>query len=86
MHLTPRLILLLTLPPLMWAGNAVVGRLAIDSISPILLNALRWQVALVLLLPLGWRALATAEARALIAARWKYLAILGLLGMGTYNA
>jgi drug/metabolite transporter (DMT)-like permease len=60
--------------------------MAIDSISPILLNALRWQVALLLLLPLGWKAVATAKARALIADRWKYLAILGLLGMGTYNA
>ena len=39
--LSPRLVLMLTLPPLLWAGNAVVGRLAIQSISPLWLNALR---------------------------------------------
>ena len=29
MNLTPRLATLLTLPPLLWAGNAVVGRLMV---------------------------------------------------------
>ena len=32
MQLTPRLALMLSVPPLLWAGNAVVGRLAIASI------------------------------------------------------
>jgi hypothetical protein len=39
MTLTPRLALLLTLPPLLWAGNAVVGRLVRDDIPPMALNA-----------------------------------------------
>lgn len=86
MRLSPKLLLLLTTPPLMWAGNAVVGRLVADSIGPIWLNALRWTLALAILLPLGHRVLATAEARAQIAARWPYLSMLGLLGIGTYNA
>lgn len=85
-RLTPRLALLLTLPPLMWAGNAVVGRLAAGHVPPLALNALRWLLALLLLLPLGWSALATREARREVLSRWRPLALLGLLGVGSYNA
>jgi drug/metabolite transporter (DMT)-like permease len=85
-RLTPRLVLLLTLPPMLWAGNAVVGRMAVGSVPPLALNALRWALASLLLLPLGWRALATPQARAQVAARWKELAVLGFLGVGCYNA
>lgn len=86
MQLTPRLVSFLLLPPMLWATNAVVGRIAIDSIGPLWLNALRWVVAFLILLPLGWRAVATAEARAQIRARWAHLAVLGLIGVGAYNA
>lgn len=85
MHLSPRLVVLLLLPPLLWAGNAVFARLAINSIGPLWLNALRWGLALLILLPLGWRALATPAARAQVGERWGYLAILGLIGVGAYN-
>lgn len=86
MHVTPRLALMLSIPPLLWAGNAVVGRIAIGAIDPLWLNALRWILAFALLLPLGWGALATPAARAAIAGRWRHLAVLGLLGVGAYNA
>jgi drug/metabolite transporter (DMT)-like permease len=86
MLLTPRLALLLTLPPLMWAGNAVIGRLMVGYAPPVLLNFIRWGGALLLLLPLGWRVFATADARAQVRARWPHLAMLGLLGVGMYNA
>ncbi|WP_374266788.1 DMT family transporter [Zoogloea sp.] len=86
MQLTPRLVLMLATPPAMWASNAVVGRMAIGSIDPLWLNALRWIVAFALLLPLGWAAIGTAAARAEIAARWKYLAVIGIIGVGAYNA
>ena len=75
--------LLLTLPPLLWAGNAVVGRLAVGSVPPLTLNFLRWALAALLLLPLGWRVL--REPRDILA-RWPHLMLLGLLGVGTYNA
>jgi len=84
--LTPRLALMLCVPPLLWAGNAVVGRVAIQSISPLWLNAVRWAIALAILLPLGWRAFATPERRAQLAVRWPYLALLSLTGVGAYNA
>ena len=86
MPLSPRLIVLMTLPPLLWAGNAVVGRLAVGHVTPQTLNAWRWGLTVLMLLPLGWRVLATAEARAAIAQRWRYLAALGLFGVAAFNA
>ena len=83
MTLTPRLALLLTTPPLLWAGNAVVGRLVRDAIPPMALNALRWALALLLLAPLARRVLADPRP---VLQRWKGLAVLGFLGMGCYNA
>ncbi|MEJ6000360.1 DMT family transporter [Paucibacter soli] len=83
MQLTPRLALLLTLPPLLWAGNAVVGRLMATSVPPLSLNAMRWALAFVLLLPLARGLFARLEQ---VRARWRYLALTGLLGMGCYNA
>jgi drug/metabolite transporter (DMT)-like permease len=73
-------------PPLLWAGNAVVGRLAAGHIAPQLLTALRWTIALALLLPLGWRVVGTRAAWARLAARWRYLAGLGLSGVALFNA
>ncbi|HZZ94863.1 MAG TPA: DMT family transporter [Usitatibacter sp.] len=74
---------LLTLPPLLWAGNAIVGSLVVGRIPPLTLNALRWILALILLLPLGWRVI--AHPRALLA-RWRYFASVGFFGIGCYNA
>ena len=68
MTLSPRLTVLMTLPPLMWAGNAVVGRSMAGSVPPLLLNAMRWGLALLLLLPLARRLL--REPAALLE-RWR---------------
>lgn len=84
--LTPRIALLLLVPPLMWAGNALVGRLLAGTLPPLALNALRWSTALLILLPLGGAVLATAARRREILARWRPLALLGGLGVGAYNA
>ncbi len=86
MTLTPRVTLLLTLPPFLWACNALVGRLLAGSVQPVLLNALRWLVVLLLLLPLAWGAVSTPARRAELYARWRPLSLLGLLGVGSYNA
>lgn len=75
--------LLLTVPPLMWAGNAVVGRMVNDLVPPITLNFLRWLVALLILLPLAGWVLRRDSAMWL---HWKRFALLGLLGVGCYNA
>ncbi|MBP8270647.1 MAG: DMT family transporter [Sphaerotilus sp.] len=86
MRLTPRLIIMLTMPPLLWAGNAVVGRMTVPHVPPLLLNAIRWGVVLLVLLVLGRRAIATDERRREILARWRPLTLMGLLGIGAYNA
>lgn len=86
MQLTPRLIAQLTLPPFLWAGNAVAGRLLVPLVPPLMLNALRWTGALILLLLLGRAAVATPARRAAILARWPYFVVLGALGVGAYNA
>ncbi len=55
MRLTLRMSLLLMLAPLMWAGNAVIGRLMVGQVPPLTLNFMRWSMTALLLLPLGWR-------------------------------
>jgi drug/metabolite transporter (DMT)-like permease len=82
-RLTARTAVLLTLPPLLWAGNAVVGRLIVGSVPPLTMNFLRWVLAALLLLPLGWRVLRTPGA---LRGRWPYLLLTGTLGVGMYNA
>ena len=59
--LTPRLILLMSVAPALWAGNVVVSRMALDSIGPLWLNLGRWGLALLLILPLSWRAFASPK-------------------------
>lgn len=83
MSLSPRLALMLTLPPLLWAGNAVVGRSVSAMVPPLMLNALRWSLAFVLLAPLARHLLQDLTP---LRARWRYFALSGLLGMGCYNA
>jgi drug/metabolite transporter (DMT)-like permease len=82
-RMTPRLVVLMTLPPLLWAGNAVVGRLMVDQVPPLTLNFLRWTLTALILLPLAWRAFTPLSN---ITQRWPYLMSVGLLGVGAFNA
>jgi drug/metabolite transporter (DMT)-like permease len=84
--LNARTTLFLLVPPLLWAANALLGRVLASSVPPLQLNAMRWGSALMLLLPLGWRALGSAQRRAEVLTRWQPLALLGLCGVGVYNA
>ncbi|MFM8576152.1 MAG: DMT family transporter [Limnohabitans sp.] len=81
--LSPVTALLLTVPPLMWAGNAVVGRLVSHLVPPITLNFLRWAVAFFILLPLAAWVLRRGAG---LWSHWRRFALLGLLGVGCYNA
>jgi drug/metabolite transporter (DMT)-like permease len=66
----------------MWAGNAVVGRLAADWIPPITLNWFRWALVLLLLLPVaGW----VLQRGSPLWRDWKRFALLGLLSVSSYN-
>ncbi len=74
---------LLIVPPLMWAGNAIVGRLMNGVVPPITLNFLRWALALLILLPwAGWVLRPGAQG---MWPHWRRFALLGLLSVGLYN-
>lgn len=82
-RLTPGTIVLLMVPPLLWAGNAVVGRMLNGLVPPMTLNFLRWALAFLLLLPLaGW----VLKPGSGLMKSWRRFALLGLLGVGLYNA
>ena len=82
-RISARTALLMTVPPILWAGNAVVGRLVVGSVPPLTLNFLRWLLAGLILLPLAWRVFTDPRA---ITSRWRHLLLLGLLGVGSYNS
>jgi drug/metabolite transporter (DMT)-like permease len=82
-RLTPRVAVLLTIPPLLWAGNAIVGRMVHEMVPPILLNFLRWAIAFLLLLPLAGPVFRPGSSLWL---HWRRYAVLGLFGIGLYNA
>jgi len=81
--LTPTAIALLVIPPLMWSGNAVVGRLVAPMVSPMTLNLLRWGIAFLLLLPLAGTVLRAGSG---LWPQWKRFAWLSLFSIGGYNA
>jgi drug/metabolite transporter (DMT)-like permease len=83
-QLTPATALLLVIPPLLWAGNAIVGRMVHTLVPPITLNFLRWAIALLILLPLGGAILFRPGSG--LWTHWRRFAALGLLGVGLYNA
>ncbi|MFC3684921.1 DMT family transporter [Hydrogenophaga luteola] len=82
-RLTPATAALLLVPPLLWAGNAVVGRLMQGSIPPITFNFLRWVLAFLMLLPLAAWVLAP---RSPVWAHSRRFAVLGLTSVALYNA
>ena len=82
-RLSPGTALLLATAPMLWAGNAVVGRMVHTLIPPATLNFTRWLLAFALLLPLAWRVLRPASP---LWPHWRRYALLGLLGIGSYNA
>jgi drug/metabolite transporter (DMT)-like permease len=81
--LTLRTAAILVVPPLMWAGNAVVGRLAGPLVPPVTLNFLRWAIAFLVLLPLAAWVLRPGGP---LQTHWRRYALLGLLSVGLYNA
>lgn len=75
--------LLLTFTALFWAGNSIVGRAARDVMPPVALAFWRWVLALLVLLPFAlpyprrdW---------SILRANWKWMLVLGVLGIGMFN-
>lgn len=84
MTLSYRTVLLLTVPPICWAANAVVGRAVVGEFPPLALSFLRWGLAFAILAPFAWRALLAQ--RGLIRSHWPVVLATGLLGVGAYNS
>lgn len=81
--LTASTIALLSIPPLLWAGNAIIGRLINQAIPPMTLNFVRWSLAFLLLLPFAYTIFKPGSGL------WRdarHYLLLGLLGIGLYNA
>ena len=82
-RLTPSTIVLLVLPPLLWASNAVVGRMVQGMVPPVMMNFIRWAIAFMVLLPLaGWVLKPGSD----MWRAWRRFSVLGLFGIGLYNA
>ncbi|MET0106792.1 MAG: DMT family transporter [Sedimenticola sp.] len=78
---TPQLLLALT--TLFWAGNAVVGKVAVGLISGIELSFWRWVIALVLLTPFAYKAV--MKDLAYYRRHWLMMLLLGFLSVSVYN-
>ncbi|TIV73511.1 MAG: DMT family transporter, partial [Mesorhizobium sp.] len=81
MHRAAYLFLLSTM--LLWGGNSVAGKLAVGHVSPMTLVFLRWVMAVLILLPVGWRTL--REDWPEVRSHWKLLAGLGACGFTIFN-
>lgn len=92
--LRPRTVLYLSLPPLLWASNAIVGRLSVAGgsplVSPLTLNFLRWAVMLVILAPIVWamtrRTPQVPGPLAAVRRDWRIFMAFGLLAIASYNS
>lgn len=74
---------LLTITAFLWSLNFVVGRGIQGQLPPLAMAFWRWALAFLVLLPFAaspmWRQ------RVIIAREWKILAVLGVLGAGSFN-
>ncbi len=75
--------ILLTLPPIFWAGNAVTARLLVGTVPPLALSFLRWAIALAIFLPFAWSAVRAH--RQTLRTQWRTVALIGVIGVGGYN-
>jgi drug/metabolite transporter (DMT)-like permease len=82
-RLSTSAIVYLVIPPLLWAGNAVVGRMVGALVSPMTFNLLRWTLAFLILLTLARQVLRRDSP---LWSQWRRFAVLGLLGTSGYNA
>jgi drug/metabolite transporter (DMT)-like permease len=81
--LTHQPYLLLCIAALCWAGNAIVGRLAVGHIPPVTLSFLRWALAFLIVLPFAWKHL-VHDWRALRGGLG-IMIVISVTGIGAFN-
>ncbi|MFD2233663.1 DMT family transporter [Phaeospirillum tilakii] len=83
---TPRIMALaaLLLPPLLWAGNFIVGRAVRGEIDPMMLSFGRWVIALLCLLPFALGPMRRDWPR-YWALRWRVLGV-ATVGVAAFNS
>lgn len=74
---------LLSLTPLFWAGNAVLGRAVAGHIPPITLSFIRWAAAFLIVLPFAWPHLVRDWAA--IRTRLGTMVLLSFTGISIFN-
>ena len=77
----PRLLMLL--PGLFWAGNAIVARSTVGEVPPIALAFWRWTLGAAIVLPFAWPHL--RREAALIRQHWLIMLVLSALGISVFN-
>src|SRR4051794_29078165 len=83
LRLQDRVWLLLMLPPLFWAGNAVIARAVAGQVPPVGLAFWRWTLGALIVLPFALRHL-RADADTL-RRHWRIVLVLAVLGIGIFN-
>lgn len=83
-RLTPATAALLVLPPLFWAGNAVVARALVGHFPPLALSFWRWALAFAILLPFAARSIHAH--RHTLRSHWRVLLAIAFLGVTCYNS
>lgn len=76
--------LMLGLVMLLWSGNSIVARAIHEDIPPFTLAALRWGGAALIALPIAWRNIRADCAE--IRRKWGVILLLGMVGVGSFNA
>lgn len=74
----------LTLAVLLWAGNTIIGKMAVDgNIPPIALGFWRWAIALGLIFPFTASTLWTKRAE--VKKNWRVYLVFGIASVGCFN-
>lgn len=71
------------LASILWAGNFAIARGVHEWIEPFTLAYWRWLVAFAAFLPFSYKAL--RREWPVVRASWKFILVMGTLGVGTYN-
>ena len=77
----PHILLIITM--LLWAGNAVAGKLAVGYVSPMILTMGRWAIAVVFVWAISWREV--RQDWPTIRANLPYILLMGCAGYTLFN-